>query len=135
MAHDKGKPAARRGRKAHGSPFVSEVAGLPKGDLLLSWIAPGLAGGSCVAAVATLYLVWTVRQITLGAERDGDAPRTDEEADRKLSVGPDSGAFVAEYGRLRGEGMPAEQATILAGHRFGMRHLGQPLGQGRKGET
>ena len=88
-----------------------------------------------MAAVATLYLVWTVRQITLRAERAGDAPRTDEEADRMLSVGPDSGAFVAEYGRLRGEGMPAEQATIFAGHRFGMRHLGQPLGQGRKGKT
>ena len=57
------------------------------------------------------------------------APRTDEEANRMLSDGPDSGAFVAEFGRLRGEGMPTEQAMILVGHRFRMRHLGHlPLG-------
>jgi hypothetical protein len=42
----------------------------------------------------------------------------------------DSWAFVAEYGRLRGEGMPTEQAMIFVGHCFRMRHLGHlPLGQ------
>jgi hypothetical protein len=57
------------------------------------------------------------------------APCTDEEASQMLSGGPDSGAFVAEYGRLRGDGMPAEQAMIFVGHRFRMRHLGHlPLG-------
>jgi hypothetical protein len=57
------------------------------------------------------------------------APRTDEEASRMLTGGPDSGAFVAEYGRLRGDGMPAEQAMIFVGHRFRMRHLAHlPLG-------
>jgi hypothetical protein len=36
---------------------------------------------------------------------------------------------VAEYGRLRGDGMPAEQAMIFVGHRFRMRHLAHlPLG-------
>jgi hypothetical protein len=57
------------------------------------------------------------------------APRADEEANRMLSGGPDSGAFVAEYGRLRGDGMPTEQAMIFVGHRLRMRHLGHlPLG-------
>ena len=51
------------------------------------------------------------------------APRTDEEASRMLTGGPDSGAFVAEYGRLRGDGMGVEQATIFVGHRFRMWHL------------
>ncbi len=68
--HDKGNPAARRGRKAHGSHV--ETAGLPKGDLLLQWIALGLAGGSLVAAVATLILVWTMRQSVFRAERTGE---------------------------------------------------------------
>ncbi len=67
---DKGKPAARRGRRAYGSRV--ETAGPPKGDLLLYWIALGLAGGSLVASVATLYLVWTVRQSTLRTEKAGD---------------------------------------------------------------
>lgn len=45
----------------------------------------------------------------------------------------DSWAFVAEYGRLREEGMGVEQALIFVGHRFRMWHLrhlplGQPVG-------
>ncbi len=39
---------------------------------MLYWIALGLAGASLVATVATLYLVWTVRQSTLRTEKAGD---------------------------------------------------------------
>ncbi len=61
------------------------------------------------------------------------APCTDEEANHMLSGGTDSWAFVAEYGRLRDEGMSIEQAMIFVGHRFRMWHLrylpvGQPVG-------
>ncbi len=51
------------------------------------------------------------------------APHTDEEAKRMLEGGTDSWAFVAEYERLRGEGMGIEQALIFVGHRFRMWHL------------
>jgi len=58
------------------------------------------------------------------------APCNDEDAEHMLGGAVDSGAFVAEYGRLRGDGMPTEQAMIFVGHRFRMRHLGHlPLGQ------
>ena len=40
--HDKGKPASRRGRKAHGPP--KEVAGLPKGDVYMGRTTRGSAG-------------------------------------------------------------------------------------------
>jgi hypothetical protein len=57
------------------------------------------------------------------------ALRSDEEANQMPSGGPDSGAFVAEFGRLRGDGMPTEQAMIFVGHRYRMRYLGHlPLG-------
>ena len=40
-----------------------------------------------------------------------------------------SGAFIAEYERLRGEGMGVEQALIFVGHEFRLRHLRyQPVG-------
>ncbi len=39
---------------------------------MLNWIALGLAGGSLVAIVATLYLVWTVRQSVLRVEQTGE---------------------------------------------------------------
>lgn len=39
---------------------------------MLQWIALGLAGGSLVAAVATLFLVWTMRQSVFRAERTGE---------------------------------------------------------------
>lgn len=58
------------------------------------------------------------------------APRTDEDAEHMLGGAVDSWAFVAEYGRLRGDGMPVEQAMIFVGHCFRMRHLASlPLGQ------
>ena len=51
------------------------------------------------------------------------APHTDEEAKYMLEGGTDSWAFVAEYERLREEGMGVEQAMIFVGHRFRMWHL------------
>jgi hypothetical protein len=58
---------------------------------------------------------------TRGAE-SVPAPYTDEEATHMLSGATDSWAFVAEYERLREEGMGVEQAMIFVGHRFGMWH-------------
>ena len=56
------------------------------------------------------------------------APYNDEEANYMLSGGTDSWAFVAEYGRLRDDGMGIEQAMIFVGHRFRMWHMRyQPL--------
>ena len=58
------------------------------------------------------------------------APCNDEDATYMLSGGSDSWAFVAEYERLRGDGMGVEQATIFVGHRFRMWHLRHlPVGQ------
>jgi hypothetical protein len=51
------------------------------------------------------------------------APYTDEEATYMLSGDTDSWAFVAEYERLRDDGMSIEQAMIFVGHRFRMWHL------------
>ena len=51
------------------------------------------------------------------------APRNDEEANYMLAGGTDSWAFVAEYGKLRGDGMGIEQAMIFVGHRFRMWHM------------
>jgi hypothetical protein len=57
------------------------------------------------------------------------APYTDEEAARMLSGATDSWAFLREYERLRDEGMGVEQAMVLVGHLFGMRHpRRQPVG-------
>ena len=57
------------------------------------------------------------------------APYTDEEATYTLSGATDSWAFVAEYGRLRDDGMGIEQAMIFVGQRFSMWHLRyQPVG-------
>jgi hypothetical protein len=41
-----------------------------------------------------------------------------------------SGAYIAEYERLRNEeGMPIEQAMLFVGHEFRLRHLRyQPVG-------
>ena len=50
-------------------------------------------------------------------------PYTDEEAEYMLGGTIDSWVFVAEYGKLRGEGMGIEQAMIFVGHRFRMWHL------------
>ena len=51
------------------------------------------------------------------------APYTDEEATYMLSGATDSWAFVAEYERLRDDGMGIEQAMIFVGHCFRMWHL------------
>ena len=58
------------------------------------------------------------------------APSTDEEALQMLRGDINSGAFMSEYERLRGEeGMGVEQAMIFVGHRFRLRHLSyQPVG-------
>jgi hypothetical protein len=52
-----------------------------------------------------------------------NAPRTDEEAIEILAGDADSAAFVGEYARLRGSGMGIEQALIMAGHEFRIKHL------------
>ena len=60
---------------------------------------------------------------------DALAPSTDEEALEMLRGGVNSGAFIAEYERLREEGMGIEQAMIFVGHEFRLRHLEyQPVG-------
>ena len=51
------------------------------------------------------------------------APYTDREAEYMLLGTPASWAYVAEYGRLRDDGMSIEQAMIFVGHRFRMWHL------------
>ena len=57
------------------------------------------------------------------------APYTDEEAEGMLRGAPDSWAFVAEYERLRDEGMGVEPALVFVGHLFGMWHpRHQPVG-------
>lgn len=58
------------------------------------------------------------------------APSTDEHAEYMLGGAVDSWAFVAEYGRLRGGGIPTDQAMIFVGHSFRMWHLRHlPLGR------
>ena len=60
---------------------------------------------------------------------DVPAPTTEEEAKDMLRGHVNSGAFLAEYDRLRGEGMGVEQALIFVGHEFRLRHLRyQPVG-------
>ena len=55
-------------------------------------------------------------------------PYTDEAANDMLGGATDSWAFVAEYERLRDDGMSIEQAMIFVGHCFRMWHLRyQPL--------
>jgi hypothetical protein len=60
---------------------------------------------------------------------DTRAPSTDEEALEMLRGDINSGAFMAEYERLREQGMGVEQAMIFVGHEFRLRHLRyQPVG-------
>jgi hypothetical protein len=57
------------------------------------------------------------------------APYTDEEATYVLSGATDSWAFVAEYERLRDEGLGIEETMIFVGQRFSMWHRRyQPVG-------
>jgi hypothetical protein len=57
-------------------------------------------------------------------------PITESEAIRMLAGHPNSGAFIAEYERRRGEqGMGIEQALIFVGHHFRLQYLlYQPVG-------
>jgi hypothetical protein len=62
----------------------------------------------------------------IGASETVSAPRNDQDAEHMLGGTVESWAFVAEYGRLRADGMPIEQAMIFVGHHFRMwnlRHL------------
>ena len=52
-----------------------------------------------------------------------EAPGTDKEAIEMLAGDLQSAAFVSDYGRLRDSGMEIEQALILVGHEFRLRHL------------
>lgn len=64
-----------------------------------------------------------------GSSETVAAPRDDEDAERILGGAVESWAFLAEYGRLRGDGMGTEQAMIFVGHHFRMRRLWHlPLG-------
>jgi hypothetical protein len=54
---------------------------------------------------------------------DTAAPSTDKEALEMLCGDINSGAFMAEYDRLRRDGMGVEQAMIFVGHEFRLRHL------------
>lgn len=61
---------------------------------------------------------------TTRASERVQAPRTDQEAIEMLAGDPQSAASVSEYARLRKEqGMEIEQALILVGHEFRLRHL------------
>ena len=51
------------------------------------------------------------------------APRSDRDAEHMLGGAVESWAFIAEYGRLRADGMGIEQAMIFVGHHFRMRNL------------
>lgn len=51
------------------------------------------------------------------------APQTDEDAEHMLGGHVNSWAFLAEYGRLRADGMPVDRAMIFVGHHFRMWHL------------
>jgi hypothetical protein len=74
-----------------------------------------------------IYMHW-YNPKTMSVE-DTLAPSTDEEALEMLRGGVNSGAFMAEYERLREEGMGIEQAMIFVGHEFRLRHLEyQPVG-------
>lgn len=51
------------------------------------------------------------------------APRTDEEAQEMLRGHLNSCAFLTKYDGLRAGGMAIEQAMIVVGRYFRMRHL------------
>jgi hypothetical protein len=64
-----------------------------------------------------------------GGVEDVPAPLTDEEALEMLDGDPGSEEFVAEYERLREEGISVEQAMIFVGRHFRLWHLRhQPIG-------
>jgi hypothetical protein len=51
-----------------------------------------------------------------------EGPSTDEQAIQMLSGTQDSAEFIREYCRLRRSGAPIEQALVLVGHEFRLRH-------------
>ncbi len=60
---------------------------------------------------------------------DKPAPSTDEEALERLRGDINSGAFIAEYERLREQGLLDAHALIFVGHEFRLRHSRyQPVG-------
>jgi len=62
-------------------------------------------------------------------EEEVPAPSTDKEAHEILSGDLNSQAFITEYENLRDEGMGVEQAMVLVGDEFRLRHLrSQPTG-------
>jgi hypothetical protein len=54
---------------------------------------------------------------------DTAAPSTDKEALEMLCGDINSGTFMAEYDKLRRNGMGVEQAMIFVGHEFRLRDL------------
>ena len=62
-------------------------------------------------------------------EEDVPAPSTDEEAHEILSGDLNSQAFITEYENLRDEGMSVEQAMVLVGDEFRLRHLRRQPGR------
>jgi hypothetical protein len=54
---------------------------------------------------------------------DTAAPSTDKEALEMLCGDINSGTFMAEYDKLRRDGMGVEQAMIFVGHEFRLRDL------------
>jgi len=58
-----------------------------------------------------------------GTVEDTAAPSTDKEALEMLCGDTNSGTFMAEYDKLRRDGMGVEQAMIFVGHEFTLRDL------------
>ena len=64
-----------------------------------------------------------------GGVEDVPAPLSDHEALEMLSGDSGSEEFIAEYERLRDQGISVEQAMIFVGHHFRLWHLRyQPIG-------
>ena len=51
------------------------------------------------------------------------APSTDEQAIQMLAGTQDSAQFIEHYCELRRTGTPIEQALVLVGHEFRLRHV------------
>jgi hypothetical protein len=52
-----------------------------------------------------------------------EAPSTDEQAIQMLAGTQDSAQFIEHYCELRRTGTPIEQALVLVGHEFRLRHV------------
>ena len=60
---------------------------------------------------------------TISASERVDAPSTDEQAIQMLAGTQNSAEFMKEYCHLRRSGSPIEQALVLVGHEFRLRHV------------